>query len=127
MWPNRTQTASSIANEAASMLRQKLGLQNITYAAVSDKKFSVKYDSTLAFQVAKLLSARVEVDWIEPKTVLTPQTFASSANVLTGTSRDSMMRDEYYTSAFELDGRGEVLGIADSGLDFDNCEDHWKP
>ncbi|EKX36768.1 hypothetical protein GUITHDRAFT_145509 [Guillardia theta CCMP2712] len=117
----------SLAGETGNQKRSRSCLRDYrTFARDLERMVSMYVGAGEHFIVQEIIlrvADLVEVDWIEPTFAYVTRNFAAGKIVLSGSSEDSRLSTKLFTKtiATPLNGSGQVIAIADTGADFDNC------
>lgn len=121
-------SATSLANVYSYLLMRKAQKpQALRIRVASERKLVLNVHPHDALGAVRGLATQEYVEWIEPKTWMQTRNSASSKILTTGISEESRLREQIATKELKLNGTGQVVGIADTGLDFDNCFLHQLP
>ena len=92
-----------------------------TYRA-SDEKVVVRVTPSALKSALEWLSEQPEVMWVERKAHYYPLMSGAKRLIIDGPSKESAASDMPSISKhLGLDGSGQIIGVADSGLDWDSC------
>jgi subtilisin family serine protease len=90
------------------------GITRYRQVMASSKKFVLVVPDNHISNVAQILASHLDVHWIEPRAAVGTLNQWARWITQTGVNGDAPLTEE-------LHGTGEIVGIADSGLDYNSC------
>jgi subtilisin family serine protease len=113
---NSKEEASMVTNR----IRIRVAKYGVTLKLISNNRLFVRVSATNANSVLNVLKYQEEVHWIERKLPMKLMNFAAS--IITqgnGTVDETDVSRPIWDMG--ITGHGEIVGVADTGLDYDSC------
>ena len=122
---NRSESILEAAESFRAGLSQQLGIRS-QWRVASASKLAFDVPAARAADAARWLARRPEAAWIEPKAFFASRSAAAARVVVSGVSDYSRLSPVVETQEYGLTGAGQVVALADTGIDWDHCL-IWNP
>ena len=127
MGPNSSTTldAAFLGESIRAGLAKQAGIQ-AQWRIASPAKLTFDVPAGRVAEAARWLARLPEIVWIEPKAAFSGRNSAAARIIASGTSDYSRQTQVVQTSLYGLNGSGQIIAVADTGIDWDHCM-LWNP